>query len=56
MNLLRQGDEVSNLIYGGQAPTPNTISHQELDPNAINNMASTPISQPIQAQPPTQQS
>ena len=46
MMLLRNGDEVTNLIYGGQAPTPPIASVQE-----VPGMMATP-SQPTQ--PPAQ--
>lgn len=34
LDILRNGDEISNLIYGGQSPTPQAVGPDEVSPSA----------------------
>jgi hypothetical protein len=48
MNFVRNGDEVANLIYGGQPPTPRQIGNDELN---IEQQQQAPVDQGPQATP-----
>jgi hypothetical protein len=53
MQLVRNGDELAAMIYGGQAPSPNQVSNDELDGDvtgqeqALSGIEQAPSSQPM---------